>query len=131
MIRTEKIAWLPHVFWTHVDDEVNAAFVNSCIAISHDNCYVTDERGTPLLFVWAHRNSLFSVSLELCAVVTRHLKAKHARECRKKVRAWIRTQPYEIYGRCSGDPKTKRFLEFMGFEFYEELEGITRYKAVK
>lgn len=128
----QKIAWLPDAFWPVISDralEVGLAHVNSCIAISYDNRYVTDERGRPLLFIWAHRQSLLSLNLELCMIATKNLKAKHVRAAKELVWDWIKEQRHPIYARCDA-PSTRRFLEFMGFTEVEEEGGNARYKAV-
>lgn len=128
----ERITQLPDGFLDILSDRAKTqtyGYLPSCIALSYDNRYVMDEKGTPLLFIWAHRNSFLSRKLELCMITTKYFSKRHVREAKALVKEWLSTQSFPVYARCNAQV-TKRFLEFMGFEQIDQLDGVTQYKAV-
>ena len=125
-----RVDSLPEEFYATIRDKTQPTrHIQSCIAISLDNRYVTDQEGKPLLFIWAHRNSLLSRKVELAMIATEHFNIRHAREGKRLIWDWIAEQSVSVFARCNR-PDTRRFLDFLEFTKVEELEGTINYKAV-
>lgn len=101
---------------------------SSLLDFSKDYRYLV-ENGTPLLFVGAFKPTYFSPYMELWMYGTLHLKARHAREMRPKFNQWLNSQSLRVVARCTSHPQTVRFLEFLGFNFLENVDGTLMYEA--
>lgn len=106
------------------------AVAKSCLALAVDNRYVINEKGEPLLLIWAYRPTLLSPYLELNMIATKYLSVAYVRECREILWEWVDRQTVPVYARCDS-AVTGRFLKFMGLTKVNDSYGVYQYEAIR